>query len=179
MSARPRPVAVTIASSSHAMRLPRKALADLIAFVARRERARVAEVDLAIVTRRQMAAFNRRWLTRPGPTDVLSFDLAAPGEPVSAQIIVCDDLAVAEAAARDIPPRRELMLYVLHGLLHLLGHDDTTPRQAARMHARQEELLALFLACGARQQATGRTGTAGAHRKCAGLPARNADQRPQ
>jgi len=37
------------------------------------------------------------------------------------------------------------MLYVIHGLLHLMGYDDGEHRSAARMHAREEELLAAFL----------------------------------
>jgi len=136
---------VLITSSQKALRVPRKKLASLIAFVARSEGAAVAEVDLALVGRREMAALNRRWLGHAGATDVLSFDLSDGGGGLCAQIIVCGDVAVAEARRRSISPRRELMLYVVHGLLHVMGYDDASPRPAARMRARQEELLNAFL----------------------------------
>ncbi|MCY2931960.1 MAG: rRNA maturation RNase YbeY [Planctomycetota bacterium] len=142
------PPAIAISSTTRAMRLPRKALADLIRFVVARQRVRVADVDLAVVSARQIAALNRRFLNHAGPTDVISFNLAEPGQPVSAQLIVCADVALAQARRRNIPPRRELFLYVVHGLLHTFGYDDAAKPQAAKMAARQERLLAEFLTRG-------------------------------
>lgn len=136
---------MAICSSQKAVRVPRKKLAELIAFVARRQGAELVEVDLAVVGREEIAALNRRWLRRSGPTDVLSFDLSernAAG--LSAQIIVCGDVAAERAARRGAGVQRELMLYVVHGLLHLMGCDDTTARSAEKMHAREEELIEAF-----------------------------------
>lgn len=127
------------------MRIPRKALCDLIAFVVAREGASVVEVDLAVVSAGQIAAINRRFLHHAGPTDVISFNLADEGEPVSAQLVVCADVAVSQARKRNIPARRELFLYVIHGLLHTMGYDDAAKPQAAKMERKQEELLEGFL----------------------------------
>ena len=136
---------ISISSSQQAMRVPRKRLAELVAFVARRQHARLGEVDIAVVTGRQIAGLNREYLHRRGPTDVLSFDLStSPEAPLTAQIVVCADLAVREAHRRGHGPQRELMLYVVHALLHLLGYDDDTAPNAARMHAREDELLEQF-----------------------------------
>ena len=147
MPAKSVPPVFRISSSQRAMRVPRKRLAELIAFVARQEGARLAEVDLAVVGSDDMADLNRRYHGRAGRTDVLSFDLSDAGRGgISAQIVVCGDVAAAEGARRGCGQQRELMLYVVHGLLHLMGYDDTTARGAAGMHARQEELLAAFLA---------------------------------
>jgi probable rRNA maturation factor len=137
---------VLISSTQRAVRLPRGKMVELIDFVARREGVRVAEVDLAVVAADQMAGLNRRYLQRAGTTDVLSFDLSESGRGgLSAQLVVCGDVAAAQAAARHLPPQRELMLYVVHGLLHLMGYEDDSVRGAAKMHARQEELLRDFL----------------------------------
>jgi len=137
---------VLISSTQRAVRVPRKKLSELVAFVARREGLRVAEVDLAIVASREMAGLNRRYLARAGATDVLSFDLSeAPRGGLSAQVVVCGDVAAAQAAARGLAVQRELMLYVVHGLLHLMGYEDASIRGAAKMHAREEELLEAFL----------------------------------
>jgi len=138
---------VLICSSQKAVRVPRKRIAELVAFVGGRSGARIAEIDLAVVTGSEMAALNRRYLSHAYQTDVLSFDLSdSRVDGLRAQIIVCGDVAARQGRLRRHGPQRELMLYVVHGLLHLLGYDDASVRGAARMHARQEELLEDFLA---------------------------------
>ena len=136
---------VNISSSQTALRVPRKKITALVEFVASVESTRLDEVDIAIVTARRIAALNRRYLRHTGATDVLSFDLSAPGAAMIVQLIVCGDVAVREARSRRVGPQRELMLYIVHGLLHVMGYDDTTPQAAEKMHARQEELLEAFL----------------------------------
>jgi len=136
---------VLICSTQKVMRVPRKKLDRLIRFVARRGHVRLGQVDLAVVTSRQIAAMNRRYLGRGGATDVLAFDLSDGGEPLEGQLVVCGDVAVREGRRRGTGPQRELMLYVVHGLLHLLGYDDARPPGARRMAERQEELLEAFL----------------------------------
>jgi len=138
---------VLISSSQKALRVPRKKLTELAAFVARAEGRSLAQIDLAVVADRRIAALNRSYLGHAGSTDVLSFDLSDSRTPgICGQLIVCGDLAVREARRRGCSPQRELMLYVVHGLLHLMGYDDTSIRAAAKMHARQDELLRQFLA---------------------------------
>jgi probable rRNA maturation factor len=57
-------------------------------------------------------------------------------------LAVCVDVARRAAAARHRAVGDELILYILHGLLHLLGHDDRKPRGQAKMWAAQRRLLA-------------------------------------
>ncbi len=128
------------------MRVPRRRLASLVRFVARREGVKLGLVDLAIVGRPQIAAVNRRHLGHAGATDVISFDLSDQHTPgLCVQLVVCGDVARRQGPPHGLRPLHELMLYVIHGLLHQMGHDDTTARSAARMSARQEELLREFL----------------------------------
>ena len=101
-------------------------------------------MEVAIVADREMSALNRTYHRIRGTTDVLSFDLAEPGEPICAQIIVCAEEALRQAKRRAQPPQRELLLYIAHGLLHLLGYDDTSKKQAERMTIRQEKILEDF-----------------------------------
>lgn len=56
--------------------------------------------------------------------------------------MVSAETARREARARRISTEAELTLYVVHGLLHLLGYDDQAPEQAARMHRTEDEILA-------------------------------------
>jgi probable rRNA maturation factor len=133
---------VLITSSQSAMRVPRRRIARLVRYVARAEGKGIEEVDLAVVSASQMAALNRRWLDQAGATDVLSFDLTSPTSGgLCCQIVVCAEVAVREARRRTLGLQRELLLYVVHGLLHAMGYDDTTPVAAETMRTRQEQLL--------------------------------------
>ena len=128
------------------MPVPRAPVERLVAFVAGRQHRKLGTVDVAIVGRRRMTVLNRRFLGHLGATDVLSFDLSDGQKgPLSAQIIVCWDVAVAQGRHYGVPARRELLLYVVHGLLHVMGFDDAEPKAAEKMRARQESLLEAFL----------------------------------
>lgn len=139
---------VIISSGQRALRVPRKRIASLIDFVARAEKVRITEIDVAVVSSRQISRINRLYLNHAGATDVITFDLSdsdkSAGE-INGQIVVCADVAQKQARRFGHGVQKELLLYVAHGLLHLTGYDDTTSAAAKRMHARQEELLEKFL----------------------------------
>lgn len=100
------------------------------------------EVRARIVDDAAMTAAHQRWSGVPGTTDVLTFDLREdPGDPLDVDLLVCIDEAARQAEARALPPERELLLYLIHGVLHCLGHDDHDEAQAARMHAEEDRLL--------------------------------------
>jgi len=91
-------------------------------------------VVVALVDDTTIAELHQRFLGIEGPTDVLSF----PG----GEIVVSADTARREAAARGIPALAELVLYVVHGALHLAGHDDRRPKARAKMRAAERRVLA-------------------------------------
>jgi len=159
---------VTISSTQQTLRVPRRAMERLVAFVGRAEGVRWACVDIVVVGSDDMAGHNRRFLGHRGPTDVISFDLTddpPPNDPptmshrtgrgrrqgprsgrggLAAQLIVCADVAKTQAPHHGLSPTRELLLYIIHGLLHVIGYDDQDIRHAAKMHAREDELLREF-----------------------------------
>jgi probable rRNA maturation factor len=103
---------------------------------------RRAEVEVALVRDATSARLNRRFLGHRGPTDVLSFPgIGTPGERVIGEVVISVDRARAQARAARWPVRREAALLVVHGVLHLGGLDDRSPRQAARMRARERAVL--------------------------------------
>lgn len=99
------------------------------------------EVRVRVVNDAQMAAAHERYSGIPGTTDVLTFDLAGEPGVLDVDILVCVDEARRQAAARGHSVERELLLYVVHGVLHCLGHDDHDEAGAAAMHAREDEIL--------------------------------------
>ena len=138
---------ILIGSSQNALRVPRKKISALIEYVAEAENTDLTCVDVAVVGDEEIARLNRQYLRHEGVTDVISFDLTEPEDQgVRGQIVVCADEAVRQARARGHGPQRELLLYVAHGLLHVLGWEDDSQTHAAAMHAREEELLERFLA---------------------------------
>ncbi len=138
---------ITVTSTMRKMRTPKKKIAELVRFVARKEGVRLGEIDIAVVGRKKIASLNRQYLGRDEATDVISFDLAEhEGGVVDGQIVICGDLARRRAEQMKIPTLNELMLYVIHGLLHIIGYDDRSATDAEKMHARQEKLLESFQA---------------------------------
>ncbi len=112
--------------------------------VCRRFAVERAVVSISIVDDVEMRRLNRRFLGRRGNTDCLSFDLsddASPDQPRVFDLIVNGELAAREAARRGHSAAAELALYIVHGLLHQLGFDDATAKQAQRMHRTEDEIL--------------------------------------
>jgi len=103
-------------------------------------------LDIAVVDGPTMRRLHAEFLDDDRVTDVLSFDLRETPRPggVDGQIIVCGPVARQSARERGGRFTDELLLYVIHGCLHLAGYDDRTAAEAAAMHAREDELLSLL-----------------------------------
>ncbi len=129
-------------------------------FVVAAEQFTRGELSIAVVGARRMAALHQRFMNIAGATDVLTFDLGTDrrSRTLSGEIVVCVDVAQRQCAESrgdsSIAPRRpraaptaadvrkELALYVTHGILHLAGYDDHTAADFRKMHAREDALLA-------------------------------------
>lgn len=90
-------------------------------------------VVVVLLDDRAIAALHRRFLGEAGPTDVITFR--------DGEICVSAETAAREARARGIPPLHELLLYVVHGALHLAGHGDATGAARARMRDAERRAL--------------------------------------
>jgi probable rRNA maturation factor len=90
-------------------------------------------VEVSILGTRAMAQVHRDFLNIPGATDVITFPYG--------EILVCAPVAAARAREFGNTPTIELALYIIHGLLHLSGHDDIEPAQAKAMSVMQQKIL--------------------------------------
>jgi probable rRNA maturation factor len=104
--------------------------------------ARVRRLAAQIIGRRNLRKINRRFLNHNFATDVISFPLHSD---LFGELVISAEYAKAEAAKRRIPVEEELLRYVAHGILHLLGYDDHRPADRRRMWARQERELGRLL----------------------------------
>jgi len=102
-------------------------------------------LEVVFVDADEIRSVNRRFLGRTGLTDVIAFPMAdsfdAPGESILGEVVVCVEKAVAEAKRRKLPLDREVLLYAVHGTLHLLGYDDHAPADVERMRAAESQAL--------------------------------------
>lgn len=104
------------------------------------------ELSIAVVGDQRMQELNRQYLGHDYPTDVLSFLLESDKQQRSleGQIIVSWEYAQREAARYGWKAEDELLLYVIHGCLHLVGYDDTTPAARAEMRNAEARFLSAF-----------------------------------
>ncbi len=117
---------------------------DIATFVERVLELEGASLDLsvAVLSDEEIRRFNREFLGHDFATDVLAFDLREGGQPgPDGEILVSIDHARREAGNRSHGVVDELLFYVTHGVLHLLGYDDHDPDDRTRMHARQAHLM--------------------------------------
>ena len=115
---------------------------EAIRYVLARHGVSDAEISLAVVDDPTIHALNRRFLAHDEPTDVISFVLERGPAGLEGEIVVSADTARRQAEAYGWPAEDELLLYVVHGALHLVGFDDTTSEAAAKMRHEEQQCLA-------------------------------------
>lgn len=95
------------------------------------------DLGVCLVAAPEMIRLNETFLRHQGSTDVITFNYAEPPKPESlhGEIFVCLDEAVSQARRFHTTWQSELVRYVVHGMLHLLGYDDRNSRARRRMRA--------------------------------------------
>jgi len=137
---------VVVSDDGVSVPLARARVNEIARAVLRAERAGPARLSITFVSRRRIAALNRRHLEHRGGTDVISFGLApeVAGAPIAGDIYIAPDVARRNATAHRVSLREELTRLVVHGVLHVLGfdHPEGSGRDASPMWQRQEQLVA-------------------------------------
>ncbi len=109
------------------------------------------ELSIALVTLDEMERLHIEHMDEPGATDVLSFEMdelriptageiAEPG--ILGDVILCPEFAAKQAAENGQDTASELDMLLVHGILHLLGHDHAEPEEHKVMFGLQGEILA-------------------------------------
>lgn len=103
----------------------------------------LVELSVALVGDATMSRLHREFLGISGPTDVITFPLEhdSQGRVLSGEVVVCVAEAKRVARRHGIEVRHELLLYALHGMLHLSGFDDRTQAGFAKMHRTEDRIL--------------------------------------
>lgn len=112
-----------------------------------------ADLSILLVDETTMADYHERFMDLPGPTDVMSFpmdELRAPEEDeepplgLLGDIVICPQVTRAQAAENGREADAEAEYLLIHGLLHLLGHDHAEPEEKAVMFGLNDQIIAAW-----------------------------------
>ena len=103
-----------------------------------------ARIGVAVVDDATIRGLNRRYLKHDCTTDVLSFVLERSDDRLEGEVIVCAQTARSAGPQFGWTAQNELLLYVVHGVLHLVGHADSTLEERGRMQSLERAHLAGF-----------------------------------
>lgn len=113
----------------------------------------LADLSILLVDETTMADYHLRFMDLPGPTDVLSFpmdELRAPDEDqeppmgLLGDIVLCPQVTARQAGENGREPDAEAEYLLIHGLLHLLGHDHAEPDEKAVMFGLNDKIIAAW-----------------------------------
>ncbi|MEE9514812.1 MAG: rRNA maturation RNase YbeY [Candidatus Brocadiales bacterium] len=131
---------ITVTNLQDAHPIKKRRVREVVKEVLRRENMD-AELNIAFVDKDEITKLNKRFLGHKEPTDVLSFLLDTGAKGINGEIAVCVPVAVEYAAGAETDVEGEVMLYVVHGVLHLLGYDDLNKKNARTMHLLERDIL--------------------------------------
>jgi probable rRNA maturation factor len=133
---------ISIATPQEIVAIDRARMRETVRAVLEGEGVADYEISLAFVDNPTIHRLNERYLQHDEPTDVLSFPLSEPSTSrLAGELVLGVEVAVEQAAARGHDVQAELALYVIHGLLHLCGHDDHDEADRAVMRQRERRYL--------------------------------------
>jgi len=133
---------VEIHQSFEGIDLDQRAIETLIETICQGYQVADAMVSVAVIDDVETCRLNAQYLNQEGSTDCFSFDLTDDTDKRRHfEVIVNGEKAVEQARLRGHSDQSELALYVTHGMLHNLGHDDLAEEAAKKMHAEEDRIL--------------------------------------
>ncbi|SHK71946.1 probable rRNA maturation factor [Desulfatibacillum alkenivorans DSM 16219] len=108
-----------------------------------------SELSVLIVDGGRMAELHEEYVGKQGPTNVLAFPMMeGPFNEINPEIIgdvvICTDVAAKEAEDAGVDLYVRILELLIHGILHLVGHDHAEPEETALMQAKEAELFEQF-----------------------------------
>ena len=106
------------------------------------------KINILITDDKTIAKFHEKFLKDGTPTDVITFPMEEidpeTTEFVLGDLMISKETAIREARQRKIPIQKELILYAIHGFLHLNDFDDHSVKDRKKMHAKQNQILKMI-----------------------------------
>lgn len=104
------------------------------------------EITVCFVDDARIRELNLKYLGKDSPTDVIAFDISSPLRPgkIFADIVVSGQRAIHNAGVFRTSPLYEAYLYVIHGILHILGYKDASSKERLVMRKKEKELMGIL-----------------------------------
>ena len=122
----------------------RTRLKQFIILLFKREKAPLAEIQYIFCSDQYLLAINRQFLQHDYYTDIITFDLSEPGQPINAEIYISVDRVRENAREFKSSVKRELHRVIFHGALHLVGYSDKGREAEIRMRKMEEKYLTRY-----------------------------------
>jgi len=130
---------------SKKVKLPKKSIDQAIQLIASDYGWTEGEISIAVVDDPQIHQVNLEYLQHDYPTDVISFDTTESDDFLEGDIIASAQTAHRTAIENQWKASHELLLYIIHGMLHVVGLDDTTSKKAQQMRAEEKHYMQAIL----------------------------------
>ncbi|HEX5471026.1 MAG TPA: rRNA maturation RNase YbeY [Lacipirellulaceae bacterium] len=135
---------ISLANQQHTHAVNELQLIEAARAVLRDSEYSSAAISLAVVDDPTIHKLNRRHLNHDWPTDVLSFCLEEQNRHLEGEVVISADMAAAAAKELGNSAGNEQLLYVIHGMLHLIGYDDATSGDKQQMRSAEARYLREF-----------------------------------
>lgn len=137
---------IDVANEQNDLPIDASQVAAIVTEVLRHESRECDEVSIHFVTEEEICALHQDYFDDPSPTDCISFPMDEdPDDPseysLLGDVFVCPKTAIRYAAEHLSDPYEETTLYVIHGLLHLMGYDDILDEDIKKMRAAENRHL--------------------------------------
>jgi len=143
------PLTITISNRQRVRKINVRLLEKITAAALEEWGIEPAELGIVLLGAKEMALLNEESLGDEGPTDVITFDYKnpesssqKPGTGIHGEIFVCIEEAERQAKQFGTHWQSEIVRYIVHGILHLMGHDDLQPAARKKMKRLEGQALA-------------------------------------
>ena len=96
------------------------------------------EISVYFITEEKIAELHDQFFQDPTPTDCISFPI---DDKHLGEIFICPAIAIAYAKKHHLDPFNETVLYLVHGILHLIGYDDLDPKSKRIMRKMEQKCM--------------------------------------
>jgi probable rRNA maturation factor len=122
----------------------RQIIRNILTTLFKKERKKLAELQYIFVSDDKLLEINRQFLQHDFYTDIITFPLSTPGQPMSGEIYISVDRVRENAREFGNSVKKELLRVIFHGALHLCGYKDKTTKDQAIMRKKEEIYLRLY-----------------------------------
>jgi probable rRNA maturation factor len=119
----------------------RRLLRQFLASIFKKEKQRLEGLNIIFCSDDYLLALNRQFLKHDFYTDILSFPLSKPGQPLNAEIYISLDRVRDNAKNLESTFREELHRVIFHGVLHFCGFKDKSTREIKTMRGMEDKYL--------------------------------------